>query len=195
MIIGDGQTPCIRSISIHLNRLFPIILKLIECRQAQRFISILQITKRHRLPGIPCRKRRSAQSLSQNLVSESEAIRVVIHLEDAALRLVCVCVCVSGCNGIKLLVAEWRERTFTRSNTRIVEGIVGGWLAERGARVDGWKSSFEISDKSHVNDRWNINPECSPRNLHSNYKLILLWTRNENLFFHLLLAVRGKESR
>lgn len=86
-MITQKPTPYIRSISIHLNGLFPIILKLIKRRQAQRFISILQITERHRLPGIPCRKRRSSQSLSQNLVSESEALGVVIHLEDAALRL------------------------------------------------------------------------------------------------------------
>lgn len=32
-------------------------------------------------------------------------------------------------------VAYWTENTFTRSNTRIVGGIVGGWLAERGASV------------------------------------------------------------
>ena len=70
-----------------MDSLQPILLLLIPRRQAKRLVRILQVAEGHGLARIPRSERRTAQSLTEDLVSKAEAFGVIVLGEDPTLDL------------------------------------------------------------------------------------------------------------
>lgn len=72
----------------HLDSLLSIILRLVKSCEAEGLVGVLEISERDRLLRIPCCKRWATEALPQNLIAQSEPLRVEVQGEDATLGLI-----------------------------------------------------------------------------------------------------------
>jgi hypothetical protein len=72
----------------HLNSLLPIVLRLVKRRQTEGLVSVLKVPERDRLLRVPCCEGWATESLPQDLIAQSEPLRVEVQREDATLGLV-----------------------------------------------------------------------------------------------------------
>jgi hypothetical protein len=72
----------------HLNSLLSIVLCFVKRRQAEGLVGVLEVSEGDRLLRVPCCKRWATESLSQDLIAQSEPLRVEVQGEDATLGLV-----------------------------------------------------------------------------------------------------------